>query len=125
MSAPLGTAIAGNGAGRARNAVPTPFDELFDGVDDLIKRVADVESPEIRKIRAKVHAALVVAKSALKDSATQVRSQAVPVAGGTDEYLNHDPGQFLSHDPGQSLGLALLVGVGLGLVVSLDNDYGS
>jgi ElaB/YqjD/DUF883 family membrane-anchored ribosome-binding protein len=117
MSAPLGTAIARNGAGRARNAVPTPFDELFDGVDDLIKRVADVESPEIRKIRAKVHAALVVAKSALKDSATPVRRQAVQVAHGTDECLNPDPGQ--------SLGLALLVGVGLGLVVSLDSDYGS
>jgi ElaB/YqjD/DUF883 family membrane-anchored ribosome-binding protein len=117
MSAPLGTAIAGNGAGRAKNAVPAPFDELFDGVDDLIKRVADVESPEIRKVRAKVHAALVVAKSALKDSANQVRRQPVQVADGTEEYLNQDPGQ--------SLGLALLVGVGLGLVVSLDSDYGS
>jgi ElaB/YqjD/DUF883 family membrane-anchored ribosome-binding protein len=116
MSAPLGTAIAGNDVRRAKNAVPTPFDELFDGVDDLIKRVADVESPEIRKIRAKVHAALVVAKSALRDGANQVARPAVPVADGTDEYLNHDPGQ--------SLGLALLVGVGLGLVVSLDNDYG-
>jgi ElaB/YqjD/DUF883 family membrane-anchored ribosome-binding protein len=112
MSAPLGTAIARNGAARrGENAVPTPFDELFDGVDDLIKRVADVESPEIRKIRAKVHAALVVAKSALKDSANQVRRQTVQVADGTDEYLNEDPGQ--------SLGLALLLGVGLGLVVSL------
>jgi ElaB/YqjD/DUF883 family membrane-anchored ribosome-binding protein len=110
MSAPLGTAIAGNGAARAKNAVPTPFDELFDGVDDLIKRVADVESPEIRKIRAKVHAALVVAKSALKDSANQVRRQTVQVAGA-DEYWNEDPGQ--------SLGLALLLGVGLGLVVTL------
>jgi ElaB/YqjD/DUF883 family membrane-anchored ribosome-binding protein len=114
MSAPLRTAIAGNGAVRAKNAknaVPTPFDELFEGVDDLIKRVADVESPEIRRIRAKVHAALVVAKSALKDSADQVRRQAVQVVDRTDEYLNDDPGQ--------SLGLALLLGVGLGLVVSL------
>ena len=116
MSAPLGTAIAGNGAGRVTNGVPTPFDELFDGVDDLIKRVADVESPEIRKIRAKVHAALVVAKSALKDSGNQVRRPAVQVADGTEGYL--------SDDSGESLGLALLVGVGLGLVVSLDNDYG-
>ena len=117
MSAPLGTAIAGNGAARAKNAVHTPFDELFDGVDDLIKRVADVESPEIRKVRAKVHAALVVAKSALKDSAARAPRQEVPIAYGIEEYLNHDPGQ--------SLGLALLVGVGLGLVVSLDSDYGS
>src|SRR5271154_3390214 len=113
MSAPLGTAIAGNGAGRGKNAVPTPFEELFDGVDDLIKRVADIESPEIRKVRAKVHAALVVAKSALKDSANQVRRQAVQVADRTDQYLHHDP---------ESLGLALLVGVGLGLVVSLQHE---
>jgi ElaB/YqjD/DUF883 family membrane-anchored ribosome-binding protein len=117
MSAPLGMAIAGNGRGRAKDAVPTPFDELFDGVDDLIKRVADVESPEIRKVRAKVHAALVVAKSALKDSANQVRRQTVQVADRTDDDLNDDPAR--------SLGLALLVGVGLGLVVSLDSDYGS
>ena len=61
-----GTAIAGLGAGRAEAASRTQFDELFDGVDDLIKRVADVESPEIRKTRAKVHAALVVAKNALR-----------------------------------------------------------
>ena len=27
--------------------------ELFDGVDDLIRRVADTENPEIRKVRAK------------------------------------------------------------------------
>jgi len=117
MSAPLGTASASRGAGRTNNAVPTPFDELFDGVDDLIKRVADVESAEIRKVRAKVHAALVVAKSALKDSANQVRRQAVRVADRTDEYLHHPPRQ--------SLGLALLVGVGLGLVVSLQQDYDS
>jgi ElaB/YqjD/DUF883 family membrane-anchored ribosome-binding protein len=111
MSAPVATAIARNGASRAKSAVASPFDELFDGVDDLIKRVADVESPEIRKIRAKVHAALVAAKSALKDSANQIGRQAVQIADGTEEYW-HD-------DPEQSLGLALLVGVGLGLVVSL------
>src|ERR1700722_20610962 len=32
--------------------------ELFADVDDLIRRVADSENPEIRKVRAKVYAAL-------------------------------------------------------------------
>jgi|ERR1700734_2093641 ElaB/YqjD/DUF883 family membrane-anchored ribosome-binding protein len=111
MSAPLGTATARNGASRVKNAVASPFDELFDGVDDLIKRVADVESPEIRKIRAKVHAALVAAKSALKDGTNQIGRPRAQVADVTEEHW-HDESE-------QSLGLALLVGVGLGLVVSL------
>jgi hypothetical protein len=44
---------------------------LFDGVDDLIKRVADTENPEIRKIRAKVHASMVVARSASRTRALE------------------------------------------------------
>lgn len=34
------------------------FRELFDGVEDLIKRVSEVNSPEIQKIRAKARVAL-------------------------------------------------------------------
>jgi ElaB/YqjD/DUF883 family membrane-anchored ribosome-binding protein len=115
MSATLATAIAGNGAGRAKQAVGTPFEELFDGVDDLIRRVADVENPEIRKIRARVHAAMVAAKGAaakdaFEDGAKRVRPQAVQTADRTDDYLRDYPGQ--------ALGVALLVGLGLGLIVS-------
>jgi ElaB/YqjD/DUF883 family membrane-anchored ribosome-binding protein len=115
MSATLATAIAGNGAGRAKAAVDTPFEELFDGVDDLIRRVADVENPEIRKIRARVHAAMVAAKGvaakgAFENGAKQLRPQAAQIAGRTDDYLRDYPGQ--------ALGVALLVGLGLGLIVS-------
>jgi ElaB/YqjD/DUF883 family membrane-anchored ribosome-binding protein len=130
MSATLATAIAGNGVGRAQTvgtpfAVDTPFEELFDGVDDLIKRVADVENPEIRKVRARVHAAMVAAKgvaatgvaatgvaakSAFEDGANRVRPQAAQVADRTDGYLRDYPGQ--------ALGVALLLGLGLGLIVS-------
>jgi ElaB/YqjD/DUF883 family membrane-anchored ribosome-binding protein len=120
MSATLATAIAGNGAGRAKEAVGTPFEELFDGVDDLIRRVADVENPEIRKIRARVHAAMVAARGvaakgvaangAFENGAKQVRPQAAEIAGRTDDYLRDYPGQ--------ALGVALLVGLGLGLIVS-------
>jgi len=48
------------------------FQELFDGVEDLIKRVSEVDSPEIQKIRAKARVALMMAKSAIADGATQV-----------------------------------------------------
>jgi len=117
MNAHVAIAVGSNGAGRAKEAVGTPFEELFDGVDDLIRRVADVENPEIRKVRAKVHARLVAAKSALEakskfeDSAHQVRLEAVQVAANTDEDL---PGY-----DGEALGVALLVGLGLGLIASV------
>ena len=117
MSATLATGTVGNGVGRPKQAVVnTPFEELFDGVDDLIRRVADVENPEIRKIRARVHAAMVAAKgvaakSAFEDGAHQAGVQAVQVAAGDDD-------DYLLDSPGQALGVALLVGLGLGLIVS-------
>jgi ElaB/YqjD/DUF883 family membrane-anchored ribosome-binding protein len=97
--------------------------ELFADVDDLIRRVADSENPEIRKVRAKVYAALVAARRSFDRRAHQVRRHAPPVApriapymvplvvDGTDEYLEEYPGP--------ALGIALLVGLGVGLVVSL------
>jgi ElaB/YqjD/DUF883 family membrane-anchored ribosome-binding protein len=101
--------------------------ELFAGIDDLIRRVADTENPEIRKIRAKVYAALVVAKNSFDrsadPSANQVRrpaSQVAPytaphVLDGPDEYLDESVEEY----PGPVLSIALLVGLGLGLVTSL------
>ena len=54
--------------------------ELFADVDDLIRRVADCENPEIRKVRAKVYAALEAAKSSFDGRANQVRRHAPPMA---------------------------------------------
>lgn len=88
--------------------------ELFAGVDDLIRRVADTENPEIRKVRARVYSALVVARSAYDHGAHQVRVQ-TPQAAGTGRY----PDEYLQDYQGPVLGVALLVGLGLGLVVSL------
>ena len=85
-------------------------EELFDGVDDLIKRVADTENPEIRKIRAKVHATLIVARTAFEDSANQMRRHPAQITDSDDD---------LDEYPGQALGVALLVGLGLGLLVPL------
>jgi ElaB/YqjD/DUF883 family membrane-anchored ribosome-binding protein len=90
------------------NVVATHLDELFAGVDDLIKRVADTENPEIRRMRARVHASMAVAKSAFAGGAMQAR---LPAAMHKDlEELD---------DSEQALGVALLVGVGLGVIMSI------
>jgi ElaB/YqjD/DUF883 family membrane-anchored ribosome-binding protein len=132
MNAQVATAIDGNGAGRANQSVGSPLEVLFDGVDDLIRRVADTENPEIRKVRAKVHAALVAAKSefAAKSAFGEIEAQLNPARGqaaqvngsavnGGAAQVNGGADDFLRDYPAPALGVALLVGIGLGLVVSL------
>ena len=134
MNAHVAAAIDGNGADRANQSVGSPLEVLFDGVDDLIRRVADTENPEIRKVRAKVHAALVAAKSEFaaksafeeveaqlsraRGQAAQVNGGAVRVNGGAAQ-VSGGADDFLRDYPAPALGVALLVGIGLGLVVSL------
>lgn len=117
MNATLATAIAGNGAGRAKAAAGTEFEELFERVADLIRRVADAENPEILRSRAKVHFALVAAKDAFEDGAIHLP----PQAARADEAHAAEAqfADFTDGYPGPSLGVALLVGFGLGLIVSL------
>lgn len=111
MNAPLATAAAGHTA-RATPTVDRQFEELFDGVDDLIKRVADTENPEIRKIRAKVHASMVVAKSACKEWR--------PAAHPASSQAFHAGADPIDEDyPGEAVGVALLVGLGLGVIMSM------
>jgi ElaB/YqjD/DUF883 family membrane-anchored ribosome-binding protein len=80
--------------------------ELFAGVDDLIRRIANTENPEVRKIRARVYAALTDAKTAFENSTSQSALR--------QEYLQ----DYFQEDPVPVLGVALLVGLGLGLVAS-------
>jgi ElaB/YqjD/DUF883 family membrane-anchored ribosome-binding protein len=118
MSASVATASGSNGVGRATEAVGMEFAELFDGVDDLIKRVADVENPEILRIRARVYATLAAAKSSFDDRtqrmhrAPQMNASKTMRITGANDPLDDDY-------PGEALGVALLVGLGLGLAVSL------
>ena len=90
------------------------FHELFDGVEDLIKRVAEVESPEIQKIRAKARAALIVARSAVQDGAAHVGRKARWAAETTDDYLREYPWY--------ALGLVALLGFGAGLLAARRGD---
>src|ERR1700722_16202531 len=112
MNAPLATAVAGYNVGRANPGFGAQFEELFDGVDDLIKRVADTENPEIRKIRAKVHASMVVAKSACQELNPAVRPSSSPIYHAGADPIDEDY-------PGEAVGVALLVGLGLGVIMSM------
>src|ERR1700675_2727353 len=112
MNAPLATTVAGYAASREKRNADSPFEELFDGVDDLIKRVAETENPEIRKIRAKVHASMMVAKSACEE-----RTHAVVRRPSAPEYAGASP--LDEEYRGEALGVALLFGLGLGVIMSM------
>ena len=90
------------------------FRDLFDDVEDLIKRVSEVDSPEIQKIRAKARVALMMAKSALADGATHVGRQARRAAGSTGDYVREYPWY--------ALGAGALLGFTLGILVVRSRD---
>jgi ElaB protein len=101
------------------------FRELFDGVEDLIKRVSEVDSPEIQKIRAKARVALMMAKSAIADGATHVGNRARHAAGSTGEYVRRaadTTDDYVREYPWYALGAGALVGFALGVLVSRARD---
>jgi ElaB/YqjD/DUF883 family membrane-anchored ribosome-binding protein len=98
------------GESAGQDSISAQFHELFDGVEDLIKRVAEVESPEIQKIRAKARAALIVARSAVQDGAVHVGRRARRAAEATDDYLREYPWY--------ALGLVAVLGFGAGLLAA-------
>jgi ElaB/YqjD/DUF883 family membrane-anchored ribosome-binding protein len=101
------------------------FQELFDGVEDLLKRVSEVDSPEIQKIRAKARVALMTAKSAIADGATHVSRQARRAAGSTGDYVRRAAGStddYVREYPWYALGAGALLGFALGIIVSRSRD---
>jgi ElaB/YqjD/DUF883 family membrane-anchored ribosome-binding protein len=83
---------------------------FLDNVEDLTKALKDVETPDIARVRAKVKIALVAAKSAVADTASQIRSQAVDVGKRTDGYVRDNPWQVI--------GIAAVVGLAVGFFAS-------
>ena len=69
------------------------FKQLFDDVEELIGRLADTDSSEIEKLRAKVRVAAVVARSALINAAGLLQNQAQQVAKRADSHLRERPWQ--------------------------------
>ena len=91
-----------------------PVKSFLDDVEDLTKALKDVDSPEIAKVRAKVKIALAAAKSAVADTASQLRDQAQQVGRQTDVFVRDNPWQVI--------GIAALVGLAVGIFASRRYD---
>jgi ElaB/YqjD/DUF883 family membrane-anchored ribosome-binding protein len=87
---------------------------FIENVEDLTHALKNVDTPEIARVKAKVKIALAAAKSALSDGASQVRTQARQVSMTTDTYV-HD-------NPWQVVGIAALIGLAVGIMVTRRSD---
>jgi hypothetical protein len=94
------------------NPIGRQWAELFDGVDDLIHRVANAENPDIRKSRAKVYASMVIAKNALEQRANQPNQP--PQLAQFGDIDDDDLADYSA----QKVAINLLLGLGLGLITS-------
>jgi ElaB/YqjD/DUF883 family membrane-anchored ribosome-binding protein len=88
--------------------------EFLSNVEDLTRAIKDVDTPEIARVRAKVKIALTAARSALRDGAAQVRGQARQVSQNTDGYVRDNPWQVV--------GIAAVVGLALGMMMTRRTD---
>ena len=83
---------------------------FLSSVEDLTNALKDVDSPEIARVRTKVKLALVAARSAASDTASQIRTQAQQVGERTDTFVRDNPWQVI--------GIAALVGLAVGVLNS-------
>jgi ElaB/YqjD/DUF883 family membrane-anchored ribosome-binding protein len=83
---------------------------FLDSVEDLTKALKDVETPDIARVRAKVKIALFAAKSAVADTAAQLRTQALEAGRRTDGLVRDNPWQVI--------GIAAVVGLAVGFLAS-------
>ena len=94
-----------------QDVIGAQFKELFADVDELIRRVADTENPEIRRIRAQVYRASVVAKGALERSSQRADTRRPALPRATLVVSEESPVE-------SPVAMALLLGLGLGLLAS-------
>jgi ElaB/YqjD/DUF883 family membrane-anchored ribosome-binding protein len=101
----LGTTEAERGFAATPGA---EFKPLFDTVEELIKRLADAENGEIKRIRAKVHEGLLRAQSMFHERTAEGKRQALAAANASE--LPTDGGSW------QAAGAAALAAIAIGLL---------
>jgi ElaB/YqjD/DUF883 family membrane-anchored ribosome-binding protein len=92
-----------NGGGRSDE-----WKNLVADVEDLVKKVANVDDEEIAEIRAKVEDTLEKAKSTATQGIAAVRGRAGEVTEATDEYVRENPWAVI--------GIAAAVGIVIGFI---------
>lgn len=106
MESPLDSSTARSISDYANGQV----NNFLETVEDLTKALKDIETPDIARVRAKVKIALVSAKSAVADTARQIRDQAKQAGKRTDGYVRENPWQVI--------GIAAVVGLTVGILAS-------
>lgn len=81
---------------------------LVADVEDLVKKVANVDDAEIAKIRGKVEETLAKAKTTAGEGAAAVRARAGEATEATDEYVHENPWA--------AIGIAAAIGIVIGFV---------
>jgi len=104
------SAPGSSAARKAGDFANAQVNNFLNSVEDLTNALKDVESPEIARVRTKVKLALVAAKSAASDTASQIRSQAQQVGERTDTFVRDNPWQVI--------GIAAVVGLAVGMLTS-------
>jgi ElaB/YqjD/DUF883 family membrane-anchored ribosome-binding protein len=90
------------------------INSFLQNVEDLTKALKDVETPDISRVKAKVKIALAAAKSAVADTAVQLRGHAQEVGKRTDGFVRDNPWQVI--------GIAAIVGLAVGILASRRSD---
>jgi ElaB/YqjD/DUF883 family membrane-anchored ribosome-binding protein len=107
--------LSDNGTIReAKDFANGQINNFIDNVQDLTDALKNIDTPEIARVKAKVKIALAAAKSALSDSAAQVRAQARQASKTTDNYVRENPWQVV--------GIAALIGVAVGIMAARRGD---
>lgn len=98
----------------AKDYAKGQLDNFMENVEDLTTALKDVDTPEIARVKAKVKIAMAAAKSALSDSAAQVKEQALKAGKNTDTYVRDNPWQVV--------GIAALIGIAVGIIATRRSD---
>jgi len=100
-----GRRVEANGGESARGA---EWRNLVADVEDLVKKVANVDDAEIAEIRGKVEDTLAKAKSAAGEGTAALRARAGEASEATDEYVHENPWA--------AIGIAAAIGIVIGFV---------